>query len=111
MSADVGGLRMLARELGEHEQFQVHAHVLENAANEIWVMQKKLEQYQQMEEKTLHAIVLEQEENAKLRELARGLGQCSQGVDCEDCLLYDLSEPDHCREERLSRELRIEVDE
>ena len=50
-------------------------------------------------------------ENAKLRELARGLGQCAQGVDCEDCLLYDLSEPDHCREERLSRELGIEVGE
>ena len=49
------------------------------------------------------------DENAKLRELARGLGQCAQGVDCEDCLLYDLSEPDHCREERLSRELGIEV--
>lgn len=51
------------------------------------------------------------DENAKLRELARGLGQCAQGVDCEDCLLYDLSEPDHCREERLSRELGIEVPE
>lgn len=50
------------------------------------------------------------DENAKLRELARGLGQCAQGVGCEDCLLYDLSEPDHCREERLSRELGIEVD-
>jgi len=48
-------------------------------------------------------------ENDKLRELARGLGQCAQGTDCEDCLLYDLSEPDHCREERLSRELGIEV--
>ena len=48
-------------------------------------------------------------ENAKLRELARGLGQCAQGVSCEDCLLYDLSEPDHCREERLSRSLGIEV--
>ena len=50
-----------------------------------------------------------QAENAKLRELAGGLGQCAQGVDCEDCLLYDLSEPDHCREERLSRELGIEI--
>lgn len=50
-------------------------------------------------------------ENAKLRELARGLGQCAQGVSCEDCLLHDLSEPDHCREERLSRELGIEVEE
>lgn len=68
MSADVGGLRMLARELGEHEQYQVHAHVLNNAANEIWVMQKQLEQYQQMAEKTLHAIVLEQEENDRLRD-------------------------------------------
>ncbi len=46
-------------------------------------------------------------ENAKLRELARGLGQCAQGVDCEDCLLYDPSEPDHCRKERLSRELGV----
>lgn len=51
------------------------------------------------------------DEIAKLRELARGLGQCAQGVNCEDCLLYDLSEPDHCREERLSRELKIEVSE
>lgn len=50
-------------------------------------------------------------ENAKLRELARGLGQCAQGVDCEDCLLHDLSEPDHCREERLSRELGVEVND
>lgn len=49
------------------------------------------------------------DENAKLRELARGLGQCAQGVDCEDCQLYDLSEPDHCREERLWRELGMEV--
>lgn len=48
-------------------------------------------------------------EIAKLRELARGLGQCAQGVDCEDCLLHDMSEPDHCREERLSRDLGIEA--
>ena len=73
MSADVGGLRMLARELGEHEQFQVHAHVLNNAANEIWVMQKKLEQHQQMAEKTMQVIALEREENARLRELVREL--------------------------------------
>lgn len=51
------------------------------------------------------------DENAKLRELARGLGQCAQGEDCEDCLLHDLSEPDHCRKERLSRELGIEVND
>lgn len=51
------------------------------------------------------------DENAKLRELARGLGQCAQGVGCEDCLLYDRSEPDHCREERLSRELGVEVND
>ena len=48
-------------------------------------------------------------ENKELRELARGLGQCAQGVSCEDCLLYDLSEPDHCREERLSRSLGVEA--
>lgn len=57
-----------------------------------------------------HDAAVLQIENAKLRELARGLGQCAQGVSCEDCLLHDLSEPDHCREERLSRELGIEVD-
>ena len=51
------------------------------------------------------------DDNAKLRELALGLGQCAQGVDCEDCLLHDLTEPDHCREERLSRELELEVEE
>ena len=79
MSADVGGLRMLARELGEHEQFQVHAHVLNNAANEIWVMQKKLEQHQQMTEKTMHAIVLEREENDRLRDELERI----QPTDCE----------------------------
>ena len=49
-------------------------------------------------------------ENAKLRELALGLKWCCENYGCESlCPLYDKSEQDHCREERLLRELRIEV--
>lgn len=49
-------------------------------------------------------------ENTKLRELALGLKWCSENFGCENlCPLYDKSEQDHCREERLLRELRIEV--
>jgi hypothetical protein len=50
-------------------------------------------------------------ENAKLRELALGLKWCGENYGCENlCPLYDKSEPEHCREERLLRELGIEVD-
>lgn len=86
MSADVGGLRMLARELGEHEQFQVHANVLNNAATEIWVMQKKLEQHQQMAEKTMQVIALEREENDRLRKAVEYLYGFAKtcGVDAND---------------------------
>ncbi len=50
-------------------------------------------------------------DNAKLRELALGLKWCSENYGCENlCPLYDKSEPEHCREERLLRELGIEVD-
>lgn len=51
-------------------------------------------------------------ENAKLRELTLGLKWCSENYGCENsCPLYDKSEPEHCREERLLRELGMEVDE
>lgn len=50
--------------------------------------------------------------NSKLRELALGLKWCSENYGCKDaCPLYDKSEPEHCREERLWRELGIEVTE
>ena len=50
-------------------------------------------------------------ENAKLLELALGLKWCSENYGCENlCPLYDKSEPEHCREERLLRELGIEED-
>ena len=53
-----------------------------------------------------------EDENAKLRELALGLKWCSENYGCKDvCPLYDKSEPEHCREERLLRELGIEVTE
>lgn len=49
-------------------------------------------------------------DNAKLRKLALGLKWCSENYGCENvCPLYDKSEPEHCREERLLRELGIEV--
>lgn len=51
------------------------------------------------------------DENAKLRELAQGLRHCSQLRDCEDCPLYDLTEPEHCRSARLEKALGIEVPE
>lgn len=51
-------------------------------------------------------------ENTNLRELALGLKWCSENYGCKDvCPLYDKSEPEHCREERLLRELGVEVDE
>lgn len=50
------------------------------------------------------------EQNAKLRELARGLEHCTQLRACKDCPLYDLTEPEHCRSRSLERELGIEVD-
>ena len=51
------------------------------------------------------------DENAKLRELALGLKWCGENYGCENlCPLYDKSEPEHCREERLLRELGVEVD-
>ena len=50
------------------------------------------------------------EENAKLRELVNGLTWCCENYGCgSGCPLYDKSEPDHCREPRLKRELGIEV--
>lgn len=49
--------------------------------------------------------------NAKLRVLMFGLKWCSENYGCEDvCPLYDKSEPEHCRDERLLRELGVEVD-
>ncbi len=51
-------------------------------------------------------------ENTKLQELALGLKWCAENYGCENlCPLYDKSEQDHCREERLLRELGMEVDE
>ncbi len=50
-------------------------------------------------------------DNAKLQELALGLKWCSENYGCENsCPLYDKSEQDHCREDRLLRELGMEVD-
>lgn len=49
-------------------------------------------------------------ENAKLRELVNGLTWCCENYRCDNrCQLYDKSEPDHCCEQRLKRELGIEV--
>ena len=46
-----------------------------------------------------------------LRELSLGLKWCSENYGCENsCPLYDKSEQDHCREERLLRELGVEVE-
>lgn len=50
-------------------------------------------------------------ENEKLWELVLGLKWCCENYGCKDlCPLYDKSEQDHCREERLMRELGV-VDE
>lgn len=51
-------------------------------------------------------------ENAKLRELVDGLTWCCEHHGCrQECPLYDVSEPDHCREVSIKRELGVEVDE
>ncbi len=45
-------------------------------------------------------------ENSKLRELVNGLTWCCEHYGCDNrCPLYDRSEPDHCREQRLKQEL------
>lgn len=51
-------------------------------------------------------------ENAKLRELVRGLEVCAdEDADARtDCPLYDEGEPDRCAKERIKRELGIEVE-
>lgn len=50
-----------------------------------------------------------EEENAKLRELVDGFTWCC-GHNCgQECPLYDVSEPDYCRETSIKRELGIEV--
>ena len=49
-------------------------------------------------------------ENAKLRELVDGLTWCCEHHGCrQECPLYDVSEPDHCREVSIKRELGVEV--
>ena len=49
-----------------------------------------------------------EDENAKLRELMLGLKWCCENYGCKDlCPLYDRSEQDHCREDRLLRELGV----
>ena len=51
-------------------------------------------------------------ENANLRELVDGLTWCCEHYSCrQECPLYDVSEPDHCREASIKRELGIEADE
>jgi hypothetical protein len=50
-----------------------------------------------------------QADNAKLRELVDGLTWCSEHHCRQECPLYDVSEPDHCREVSIKRELGIEV--
>lgn len=50
-----------------------------------------------------------EKQNAKLRELVKGLTWCSERGCGIGCHLYDKSEPDHCREQRLKSELGIEV--
>lgn len=48
------------------------------------------------------------EENTKLRKLVNGLTWCCEHSGCDNrCPLYDRSEPDHCCEERLKRELKM----
>lgn len=49
-------------------------------------------------------------ENANLRELVDGLTWCCEHYSCrQECPLYDVSEPDHCREVSIKRELGIKV--
>lgn len=50
------------------------------------------------------------DENAKLRELVDGLTWCCEHYSCtQECPLYGVSEPDHCREVSIKREMGIEV--
>ena len=49
-------------------------------------------------------------DNAKLWELVNGLTWCYEHYGCrQECPLYDVSEPDHCREVSIKRELGVEV--
>lgn len=51
-------------------------------------------------------------DNAKLRELVDGLTWCYEHYGCrQECPLYDVSEPDHCLEVSIKRELGIEVEQ
>ena len=51
-------------------------------------------------------------ENANLRELVDGLTWCCEHYSCrKECPLYDVSEPDQCREVSIKRELGIEVEQ
>lgn len=56
-----------------------------------------------------------QAENAKLRELAKGLSWCSEerylGHQESECPLYDERTDGKCRAEALMKELGIEVDD
>ena len=49
-------------------------------------------------------------ENAKLRKLVDGFTWCCEHSCRQECPLYDVSEPDHCREVSIKRELGIEAD-
>lgn len=50
-------------------------------------------------------------DNAKLRKLVDGLTWCCEHYGCrQECPLYDVSDPDHCLEVSIKRELGIEVD-
>ena len=62
----------------------------------------------QMEAKEKRAVG----ENDKLREIVDGLTWCCEHYSCrQECPLYDVSEPDHCREVSIKRELGIEVED
>ena len=53
-----------------------------------------------------------QAENVKLRKLVDGLTWCCEHHGCrQECPLYDVSEPDHCLEVSIKRELGVEVDD
>lgn len=132
LSAQVDELRELATRYDELQVGAVKAvtmpsdmgSILRDAADTIWQLRDDLQRanaenakLQEEIEATKHDLqvfsirsVQLDADNAKLRELVLGLKWCSENYGCEDaCPLYDKSEPDHCRDERLLRELGMEV--
>ena len=109
ISSQVGELRFMAHMLDTdgHPSFALEVR---RAADTIWELRNKLAGTVDQSERIIEL----EDENAKLRKLARGLNWCTENAkvpsaECEHCPLGD-TEDGELSCEKLMRELGIEED-